>query len=77
MLELQFGIRKRKHFLKNMPMRKQNYGMLSSKELKWKMISRNKENIKKMKSRELKGKKKEGKEKKERKHLLQLKMLRN
>lgn len=58
-------------------MRKQNYGMLSSKELKWKMNSRNKENIKKMKKRELKGKKKEGKEKRERKFLLLLKMPRN
>jgi len=58
-------------------MKKQNYGMLSSKELKWKMISKSKENIKKMKRREPKGKKIEEKEKRERKHLLLSKMPRN
>jgi hypothetical protein len=60
-----------------MLMKKQNNGMLNRKELKWKMIRRSKESIKKMKRRELKGKKKEGKEKRERKHLLLLKMPRN
>ena len=58
-------------------MRKRNYGMQNKRRSKRKMISKGKESIKKMKRRGRKGKKIEGKGKRERKHLLPLRMLRN
>jgi hypothetical protein len=66
-----------RHFLKNTLMRKRNYGTRNSRESKRKVISRDKESIKKMKRRGRRGKKKEGKGKREKKRLLPLRMLRN
>jgi len=70
MAELQFGIRKRRLFLKSTPMRKQNNGMQNSRGLKWKMIRRGKGSTKKMKRKGHRDLKIEGKGKRERKHLL-------